>query len=113
SSKKCSSTQTLSSGAVGGGSTEETPTPALQTIDPVATVYPNPAKGLVTIQIKDGTLSADNIQLLDTYGKMYPANAKILSAQSLQIDLSRLSSGMYFIRVKVGDAYQVFRVVRL
>ena len=67
----------------------------------------------MTIQIKDGTLSADNIELLDSYGKMYPANAKILSAQSLQVDLSRLSSGMYFIRVKVGGTFQVFRVVKM
>jgi hypothetical protein len=117
SSKKCSGTQTTAEpgGAVGGGSTAETAeTPAtLETIDPVATVYPNPAKGLVTIHIRDGNLSPDNIQLSDAYGKMYVANAKILSAQSLQVDLSRLSSGMYFIRVKVGSAYQVFRVVKM
>ena len=117
SSKKCSTTKTTQEPgvAIGGGSTEETATasPVPQTIDPVASVYPNPSKGLVTIHIKDGSLSPDNIELSDAYGKMYVTNAKILSPQSLQVDLSRLSSGMYFIRVKVGNAYQVFRVVKM
>ncbi len=109
-SSKCSSgTGTLQTGVQYGMSAEA---PA-ETIDPASAVYPNPAQDMVTIYIKDGFLSAKNIQIVDAYGKVYPVSGKKISDHSLQVDMSRLSRGMYFICVLVDNEFKVFRVLKM
>jgi hypothetical protein len=116
-SKKCSGSQTgvNSNGSVAGESTAEQGgggEPTAET-DPVATVYPNPTRDLVTINIKNGIVSGNNFALIDSYGKVYQITGKMLSAHSIQLDLSRVSSGVYFIRLKVNNDFQIFKVVKI
>ena len=111
-SSKCSSgTGTAQVGiqsSVNGGSTTE-----VSTSDPAATVYPNPTRGLVTINLINATMSSSDIQIVDTYGKVYKVIAKKYSDHSLQVDLSNLSSGMYFIRVIADNEFKIFHVVKM
>ena len=86
---------------------------AEETVDPVAVVYPNPTKDLVTINIKNATQLSTDIQIIDAYGKMYRAVGKKLSDVTLQVDLSRYSSGIYFIRVLVDNEYKIYRVMKM
>jgi hypothetical protein len=111
-SSKCSSgtgtTQTGVQSAVSSSETaEDTPVP------PATSAFPNPTKGLITIYAKEGVISSNNIQLSDSYGKAYKMNAKLMTDHSLQVDLSRLASGMYFIRVMVGSNFEIFRVLKM
>jgi hypothetical protein len=111
-STKCSGT----TGTTGGGGliemqitgdTEET------VLAPVASVYPNPASNTVTIQTGGGKITSANVQISDAYGRNYPALSKLISDRSLQVDLSRLASGMYYIRVLVDNKPVIFRVVKM
>ncbi len=119
-SSKCSSgTITNETGVQSGVATAETVAdsvaePAAEPVaEPASSLYPNPTKGPVTIYIKDGIISSNNVQLSDSYGKVYKLNARLINNHSLQMDLSRLSSGMYFIRVKVGNDFKTFRVLKM
>jgi S-adenosylmethionine synthetase len=80
---------------------------------PTASIYPNPSKGLVTINIKNGTLSSTNVQIIDAFGRVVPATGKKFSDQSIQIDLAVVRSGVYFIRILVDNEYKIFRVVKM
>jgi hypothetical protein len=80
---------------------------------PTASIYPNPSKGLVTIDIKNGTLSSTNVQIIDAFGRVVPATGKKLSDQSIQVDLAVVRSGVYFIRILVDNEYKIFRVVKM
>jgi hypothetical protein len=82
-------------------------------VEPASSLYPNPTKGPVTIYIKGGIISSNNVQVSDSYGKIYTVNARLINNHSLQIDLSRMSSGMYFIRVKVDNDFKTFRVLKM
>jgi hypothetical protein len=121
-SSKCSSgTGTLNAGEQSSNSTLEivalTDSAAVKdsvvATDPEATVYPNPTKGSVTINLRTGTVTSTTIHITDVYGKMYEAAMKGLSAHNVELDLSRLSSGMYFIRVQVDKQWKVFRVIKI
>jgi hypothetical protein len=111
-SSKCSSgTGTTQTGVQSALATSET---AEDVPEPPATsVYPNPTKGLITIYVKDGIIASNNVELSDSYGKFYKMNAKLITGHSLQVDLSGLSSGMYFIRVMVDGNYKIFRVLKM
>jgi hypothetical protein len=121
-SSKCSSgTGTLSAGEQSSNSTLEIVAltdsagvkDSVVLTDPEAAVYPNPTKGYVTINLKTGSVTSNTMPITDVYGKLYEAASKELSAHSVKVDLSRLSTGMYFIRVQVDKQWRVFRVIKI
>jgi hypothetical protein len=109
-SSRCSSGSGTLQAVVEDSITNET---AETPIEPTASIYPNPSKGLVTINIKNGTLSSANIQIIDAFGRVIPVTGKKLSDQSIQVDLALVRSGVYFIRILVGNEYKIFRVVKM
>ena len=68
------------------------------------TLYPNPTTGIVNVQCTMNNVQwvDGEIQVLDVYGRVLDvvnmADARGVSLQTVQIDLSRYSSGVYFIR---------------
>jgi len=56
-------------------------------------VYPNPANNFINL---DGTF--DDAVIYNIFGK------KIISSTKNQIDISQLSGGIYFIKVRVNDS---------
>jgi len=66
----------------------------------------------VTINSKTGILSADHLQVIDTYGRVFQVSVRKITDHSLQLDMGHLSSGMYMIRAKVDDSFRIFRVVK-
>ena len=85
---------------------------APETADPVSSVYPNPARDLVTIHDKSGVMSADHIQIVDAYGRVFTASAKTIDEHSVQVNISKLASGVYTILAKVDNGYRKYRVVK-
>jgi hypothetical protein len=84
----------------------------LATIDPVASVYPNPTKGMVTINIKNGTITTNNVLVTNAYGQTFQSAGKLLSDHSVEVDLGRMATGVYFVKVMVNDEWKVFRVIK-
>jgi uncharacterized repeat protein (TIGR01451 family) len=61
-------------------------------------IYPNPAQGEVFIGLPADVPPQGTIQLFDLFGKLVAAQP-YMSANTQKIDVSLLSSGMYFIQV--------------
>jgi hypothetical protein len=58
------------------------------------TIYPNPGKYLLTIQSQ---INIDRLELFDVYGKVVKYFQ--VNSSEVQINVSDLSSGMYFVKV--------------
>ncbi|MCW3093283.1 MAG: subtilase family protease [Ferruginibacter sp.] len=85
-----------------------------ETADSKLMAYPNPSKGWVTISVDKGLISEKDLVVVNTPGKSFvPKQVKRISNNRLQLELSNLSPGMYFIKVKVDNGYKIFRAVKL
>jgi len=73
-------------------------------------IFPNPTKGVFTIQMAN-TAALSNIEIYNLVGiKAY--EAVINNATSNTIDLSTKPAGVYFIKLRSGDAVTVQRLVK-
>ncbi|MEP7143521.1 MAG: T9SS type A sorting domain-containing protein [Ferruginibacter sp.] len=76
-------------------------------------VYPNPAGNQTTIYISNETINQKGLSLYDTHGKTYPVRmVGQVSKHAVVMDVSGLSSGVYFVRVKVEDGYKTISFVK-
>lgn len=74
------------------------------------TIYPNPAKEVVNIEL-NSVVDEGNIRIINTVGQTV-ANAFIYpSTTKYTIDVSTLSKGMYIISIATGDDIQSQRIV--
>jgi len=75
--------------------------------------FPNPTTGDVTISF-DGDLNAEiSISVIDLLGKEYPVETVMNSnGNEVIVDLTRLSDGAYFIRVKANTVEKIIRVMK-
>ncbi|HSD15456.1 MAG TPA: T9SS type A sorting domain-containing protein [Flavobacterium sp.] len=72
--------------------------------------YPNPTNGTVTISSKDNSSIIDTVIVNDILGKTI--QTKTVNAASTTIDLSDLSSGIYFAKVKSDHSESVIKIVK-
>jgi hypothetical protein len=64
------------------------------------TMYPNPAKSQVNINIEN-LVGTSNMIVTDLYGKV--VKSQTLSMGNNEIDVSRLSGGIYFVSVNTSE----------
>ena len=76
-------------------------------------VYPNPSKGHATIYLTNDVIDAKGMVLFDTYGRSHPVKmVKQVAKNAVEIDMSGLASGMYFLRLKAGTGYKNIGIVK-
>ena len=73
-------------------------------------VYPNPTTGLLILQLGEAG-GIIELQILNSLGQTVPASFTVFNNQ-VQLDLSGLSNGMYFLQVEVGDIMHTKRIVK-
>ncbi|MGH2664587.1 DUF7619 domain-containing protein [Flavobacterium sp.] len=73
-------------------------------------VYPNPTNGLVTISLKNNTDKIDAVVVNDMLGKT--VYAKTIDNPIAEVDLSRLSAGIYFVKINVDQQEKVMKIVK-
>lgn len=71
-------------------------------------VYPNPVEGILLVETQD---AADAVMLTDFNGRII--HEYTLHNQSLEIDMTSLSSGVYFVHVNGPNGTEVREVVKL
>lgn len=76
-------------------------------IDASVTMYPNPSKGLVTI---DADNEIKSVQIFDIQGRLLQHS--FINENSVILDLSVRSSGIYFIKVFTEKGIKVEKVIR-
>jgi PKD repeat protein len=74
-------------------------------------IYPNPTAGMITIGFAHETTNIE-ILVMNTLNKMvYSQTAEILKDKSMNIDLSFLVKGIYFIKFKTADKEEIFKII--
>ncbi len=66
------------------------------------TIYPNPAENLISFEMGDQALT--DFSIVDVLGKEVSGYTEVheIDANNIQLDISQLSSGTYYVRTKVG-----------
>lgn len=62
-------------------------------------MYPNPAKGMLTIEIS-GSANIEKISIFDLMGQLVYSTSEKIHATKISIDLSGLSKGVYIVKIK-------------
>lgn len=70
-------------------------------------VYPNPAKDVINIHMKDGITSGYKVSLYDLQGRMVKNFDKFVET----INVSDLSSGLYFLNLSKGNINESVKIV--
>jgi M6 family metalloprotease-like protein len=73
------------------------------------TIYPNPTTGKLTIESKD--LVIKNIEILDIMGRKVSSHQPISSSHQ-QIDISHLTTGIYFVQLQTANGMITKKVVK-
>lgn len=76
----------------------------------IFSIYPNPTKGQVNINWKNGITGDVQILVTDIAGRTI-YNQNVTTAQSTQLDLSKLNQGIYFIKVNTVKGQYTERIV--
>jgi len=95
--------------AAEGAATEETTTTGR------FQAYPNPVRDWLQISLPDSVqVAANDVEVIDVYGKTYSVTVMPGNHHGLKLDLSTVSSGIYFIRVgSSGKGFKIFRILKL
>lgn len=72
-------------------------------------LYPNPAQHMLQVTMKEGAKAA-SVTITDLAGKQMPVTGNVRS-DKMQLDISHLSNGLYFIRITEGDRIYVRKFV--
>jgi hypothetical protein len=76
------------------------------------TIYPNPFEKNITVKSKE---IIQSIQIRDIEGKLIQItsiNDKILNSNKIDLDLSELINGIYFIETSVGSNVTTYKVIK-
>jgi len=71
-------------------------------------VFPNPASGIVNIELKNG--KDKSIAVLDITGRVVLANSD--KNDSVKLDISTLSNGIYYVRIQSQNATDIIKLVK-
>lgn len=73
----------------------------LAKFDKNISVYPNPAHGFATVEIKDAKVG--RVTVLNNLGQAISAEAKGQGQEKLQLNISALKPGLYFVQILSAD----------
>jgi hypothetical protein len=75
-----------------------------------AGVYPNPAHNKATLFVGTDDVSLKDIRVIDLDGRVFPVSLRSSSTQTVELDLTSLQRGMYFIRVDIKGQTKLFKI---
>ena len=75
-------------------------------------VYPNPTKGIITIQLTENT-SALEIEILAVDGTVvYQSQKNVEGPFNFEVDLSDFESGTYLLRLKNAEQMAIHKITK-
>ncbi|WP_201982063.1 T9SS type A sorting domain-containing protein [Hymenobacter rubidus] len=80
---------------------QATITSTLDKFDSNISVYPNPAHGTATVEIKDAKVGS--VTVMNSIGQRISAQAKGTGQEKLTLDVSGLKAGLYFVQIISAD----------
>jgi hypothetical protein len=74
-------------------------------------VYPNPVKDKLTIDVENKNAVDINFSLTNSLGQLINVNSKTINTK-LEIDTSELPTGIYYLKVQNNLGQRVFKVIK-
>ena len=75
--------------------------------------YPNPVQNRVIVETDLRLITEKDVRIIDLQGReMKPASVRKISATRMELDLSNLTSGQYYIRMSNQAGMKVFRIMK-
>ncbi len=76
------------------------------------TVYPNPVNSILHINIaaKDNTVT--EMSIYNIFGTLVSSNEAFIVDNQINTNVSKLSSGIYFVKVKTGEVNEILKIVK-
>ena len=75
-------------------------------------IHPNPTEGIITIKYPDKFNFSSQVQLFDDSGQFLRQYAQVLPlTKSMEIDLTGLKNGLYFVRIEWGGQSVIKKVI--
>jgi hypothetical protein len=80
----------------------------------IASVYPNPSKGIINVNFSSVSENDFSLQLLDMYGNIQQSlsNNDINGQYSVSIDFSHLANGVYFVKLIENGQSITSRIIK-
>lgn len=72
--------------------------------------FPNPVTSSLTIKIPDGSFT--KLEIYDLSGRKLTLPVAPISREKLQVDFAGLNSGIYLLRLHLGDSWQTIRIIK-
>jgi hypothetical protein len=66
-------------------------------------IYPNPASGMFTVENSNGGITG--LEIYNVLGEMIHQSSQRSSKTSVTVDISDMSDGVYFLRIRSGDRF--------
>lgn len=77
----------------------------------VITLYPNPTKGQLKIQITNKTCETEGVlELYDLSGRLVKVQKTV--GESTMLDISRYPLGIYLMRIRICDKVSEWRIIK-
>jgi hypothetical protein len=103
-------------GIAGGGGQTEDPMYKTSDLDLVEvseiTAYPNPASSQVYLKLNGNTVTSDDILVFDIQGNQVRIDDIRPSGGTMELDISRLETGVYFIHINLETDKQLIRIIK-
>ena len=80
----------------------------------IASVYPNPCKGIININFSSISENDFSLELIDMYGNVHHSlnNNDINGQYSVSIDFSDLSNGVYFVKLNENGQSSTIKIIK-
>ena len=75
-------------------------------------IYPNPAKDIAYINLENDLLNYEHIELLNSGGVSLGSGLINNQGNKLEIDLSGVAKGVYYLKLKTNGRIYVYKVVK-
>lgn len=74
-------------------------------------IYPNPTKGKLVVEIPQSDIPMAQIVLVNMQGKII-INKDIPTGSSSNVDLTRFSSGIYVMKIIIGQDFSDWKIIK-
>jgi hypothetical protein len=75
--------------------------------------YPNPVTDKLYVDLDGNMVTDQDIMLFDSHGKKVMLGGIEPTSETLEIDMRNMISGLYIIRINLGDKVETFRIIKL
>jgi len=76
-------------------------------------LYPNPTSNILNLHFDNSNIDLSNIRIHSIYGSEIQLEAKSISENNIEFDVSSLPQGVYFVKVSFGDKVERMKFVKI